>query len=461
MCGALVTTMGVDWRELEMDIEHDTTLQLIKKELMTGEKEHKGFHVADGVLMYKGRRVIPKTSRFVPILLNEYHDSAMGGHAGEFKTYARMAGDWLWVGMRRDVARHVQQCGTCQQQKGSQRSPAGLLQPLPIPSMVWQDITLDFVDRLPMSKGINSVLVVVDRLSKYAHFLSLKHPYTAVTVAEVFLREIVRLHGFPMSIVSDRDRIFLSTFWTELFRVQGTELKRSTAYHPQTDGQTEIVNKRLETYLRFFIGGKPKSWAMWLPWAEFSYNTSPHMSTKMSPFKVLYGCDPPHLARVGSGQTQVNSLDEWLQEREAILDDLRFHLTSSQHKMKLAADGRRRDDSFQLGEQVYLKLQPYRQSSLARRPYEKLAARFYGPFKIIQLIGNVAYKLDLPATSKIHPVFHISQLKRCIGSAPSSAALPLQLTPELELEVELEEVLAVRTIQVGNSNRDELLIKWK
>lgn len=115
MCGALITTMGVDWQELETEIGQETTLQLIKKELMMGEREHKGYHLTDGVLMYKGQKVIPKTSRFVPILLKEYHDSAMGGHAGEFKTYTRMAGDLFWVGMRRDVTRHVQQCGICQQ----------------------------------------------------------------------------------------------------------------------------------------------------------------------------------------------------------------------------------------------------------------------------------------------------------------------------------------------------------
>ncbi|WOH12351.1 hypothetical protein DCAR_0831853 [Daucus carota subsp. sativus] len=249
--------------------------------------------------MFKGRVVIPKKSAFIPGLLHEYHDSMMGGHAGKLKTYLRLAGDWFWESMRKDVGLYVQKCKTCQQQKALQQSPAGLLQPLPLPDLVWEEVSLDFIDGLPSPKGYNSILVVVDRLSNYAHFLGLRHPYSAVTVAGVFVKEIVRLHGFPSAIVSDRDRIFLSNFWSELFRLQGTVLKKSTAYHPQTDGQTENVNKGLETYLRCFIQGKPKNWAEWLPWAEFSYNTAPHLSTKFRPFQVVYGREPPSLYRLG------------------------------------------------------------------------------------------------------------------------------------------------------------------
>lgn len=287
--------------------------------------------------------------------------------------------------------------------------------------------------------------MVVDRLSKFAHFISLRHPFTALTVAQHFVNEIVRLHGFPSSIVSDRDRIFLSIFWKELFRLQGTDLKRSTSYHPQTDGQSENVNKGLETYLRCFVSDKPKQWARWLPWAEYSYNTSPHSSTGMTPFKVVYARDPPKLWRVGAGQTPVNSVEELLQERDHILDELKINLLKAQQVMKRNADGKRRNEQFQVGDHVFLKLQPYRQRSLARRPYEKLAARFYGPYEIIQKIGAVAYKLKLPHTCKVHPVFHVSQLKRAIGHQETAPSIPAQLTTELELLVEPEEVLEVRT----------------
>lgn len=153
----------------------------------------------------------------IPVLLHEYHNSATGGHGGDVKTYLRVAQQWFWDGMREKVAEFVRSCEVYRRNKVSQQRPADLIQPLPIPSRVWEDVSMDFVEGLPVSKGIDTILVVVDRLSKHAHFVGLRHPFTAVTVVEAFIKEVVRLHGFPSSIVSDIDRIFLSLFWKELF----------------------------------------------------------------------------------------------------------------------------------------------------------------------------------------------------------------------------------------------------
>lgn len=149
--------------------------------------------------------------------------------------------------------------------------------------------------------------------------MGLKHPFTAPTMAEVFIRKVVRLHGVPHSIVSDRDRIFMSSFWTTLFKAQGTVLKHSTAYHPQTDGQTEVVNRCLETYLRCFALGKPRVWSQYLHWAKFWYNTSFHTATKHTPFQIVYGCEPPQILSFKKGLTANSSVEKLLLDREEVL----------------------------------------------------------------------------------------------------------------------------------------------
>ncbi|GJY41829.1 ty3-gypsy retrotransposon protein [Tanacetum coccineum] len=309
------------------------------------------------------RLVIPRYSPWIPKLFHEFHNSVVGGHSGALKTQRRMAKEVYWVGMKKDIEKLVAECDICQRQKYSTMAPNGLLQPLNLPTRVWAEITMDFIDGLPKSEGYTVILVVVDRLSKYAHFVPLRHPYTAKTVAAAFLREVVRLHGIPESIVSDRDRVFLSHFWRELFKLQGTNLKRSSSYHPQTDGQSEVVNRSVETYLRCFASDTPKQWARWLSWAEYWYNTSYHTSMNMTPFKVLYGRDPPHLIYYGSVPSPVFEVDRYLEERDCILKELKEHLLRAQERMKKQADKHRTDVEFEVGDWVYIKLQPYRQHS--------------------------------------------------------------------------------------------------
>lgn len=212
---------------------------------------------------------------------------------------------------------------------------------------------------LPKSKGIDTILVVVDNLSKYTHLCPLVHPFTAKQVAELFAREIVRLHGFPRSIVSDRDTIFMSGFWKELFKLQGSKLHHSSAYHPQSDGQTEVVNRCLESYLRCFASDKPKSWSGWLLWAEYWFNTTYNASTKMTPFKIVYGRDPPTLIHFQEDISVVEDVNVQLRLHNQCLDLLNENLEKSQNRMKQYADSHRRELQFQQGDQVWLKLRPY------------------------------------------------------------------------------------------------------
>ncbi|KAA0051187.1 peroxidase 64 [Cucumis melo var. makuwa] len=181
--------------------------------------------------------------------------------------------------MKKDIKKYYEECLICQRNKTLALSPASLLSPLEIPDTIWTDISMDFIDGLPKSAGFEAIFVVVDRMSKYAHFKALKHPYTAKSVAELFVKEVVRLHGYPRSIVSDRDRVF------------------------------EVVNRGLEAYLRCFCGERPKEWTNWLHWAEYWYNTTYNSSIGITPFQAIYGRLPPPLLYYGDVATPNSTLD--------------------------------------------------------------------------------------------------------------------------------------------------------
>jgi hypothetical protein len=211
-----------------------------------------------------------------------------------------------------------------------------------------------------------------------------------------------------------------------LFKLIGTKLRISTAYHPQSDGQTEVVNKVMQQYLRCFVHEKPKQWGQILHWAEWHYNTSVYSSTGLTPFQVVYGRPSPTLASYIEGSTTLQALDATLSERNQILNLLKRKLTKAQDTMKSYANKKRIPHTFHVGDLVYVKLGPYRQNSVAGRRIHNLSKRFYGPFRIVQVIGEVAFKLELPPTRKIHPIFHASsQLKPCLDLTTQSLATPL------------------------------------
>ncbi|GKA94962.1 ty3-gypsy retrotransposon protein [Tanacetum coccineum] len=225
--------------------------------------------------------------------------------------------------------------------KSSTLSPAGLLQPLPILDSIWEDISIDFITGLPKSKGYEVILVVVDCLSKYCHFIPLKCSFTARSLAKVFLKEVIRLHGIPKSVLSDRDPLFLSTFWKEIFSLKGSKLKFSSAYHPETDGQTEVVNRSLETYLRCFVCEHQKL-SFRLPCGNLAH-TSFSWSPQHHPYNVVYGRAPPTILKYVTGEIHCEAVASDLQDRDEALKQLKYHLARAQERMKKSADKHRRE----------------------------------------------------------------------------------------------------------------------
>ncbi|KAL0549151.1 hypothetical protein IC582_013632 [Cucumis melo] len=255
----MTTTGIVDMETVAKEVEKVAELHKIVEQLQRNPPIEGKYKWENGRLLYKDRVVLSNSSSLIPSLLHTFHDSILGGHSGFLRTYKWMSGELHWMGMKADIKRYVEQCEICQT-KYEATKPAGVLQPIPIPDRVLEDWTMDFIEGLPKAGGVNVIMVVVDRLSKYAYFITLKHPFSAKQVAAEFIDKIVRRHGIPKSIISDRDKIFLSNFWKELFATMRTILKRSTTFHPQTNGQRERVNQCLETYLRFFCNEQPSQW---------------------------------------------------------------------------------------------------------------------------------------------------------------------------------------------------------
>jgi hypothetical protein len=324
------------------------------QQLQSNAPTSPGYSWLHDELRYKGHLYLSKQSKLKSTVLSELHTTPTTGHTGLTKTYDGVKHSFFWDGMKHDIRNFVVECDVCQCNKGQTVKSGGTLQPLPIPPAIWKDISMDFITGLPKSRNKSVIMVVVDRLSKYAHFCALQHPFTASMVAQISMDQVFKLHGMSHSIVYDRDPTFTSNFWQELFKLQGTQLHLSTTYHPQNDGQTEIVIKCLETYLRCFASEKKNQWAQWLPLAEWWYNTSYHTTTRMTPFEAVYGQKPPSVLSYLPGASKVQVVDQTLTVREAILRTLKENLVMAQNRMKKQADQGHFERQFAEGDQVFL-----------------------------------------------------------------------------------------------------------
>ncbi|GKB08768.1 putative reverse transcriptase domain-containing protein [Tanacetum coccineum] len=333
-------------------------------------------------------------------------------------------GDLRTPNMKVDITTYVSKCLTCAKVKAEHQRPSGLLVQPKIPEWKWDNITMDFVMKLPKSsQGYDTIWVIVDRLTKSAIFVPMRETDPMDKLARMYLKEVVTRHGIPVSIICDRDPRFASNFWKSLQYALGTNLDMSTAYHPQTDGQSERTIQTLEDMLRACAIDFGKGWVNHLPLVEFSYNNSYHASIKAAPFEALYGrkCRSPVCwTEVGEAQILGPKL---IQETTEKIVQIKQRMQAAHDRQKSYADLKRKPMEFQVRDKVMLKVSPWK-GVVHFGKRGKLNPRYVGPFKVLEKVGEVAYKLELPEElSRVHNTFHVSNLKKCYADEP--LAVPL------------------------------------
>ncbi|GJX75352.1 reverse transcriptase domain-containing protein [Tanacetum coccineum] len=372
----------------------------------------------DGSLHYMDRIWVPLVGGVRTKIMDEAHKTRYSVHPGADKMYYDLRDMYWWPGMKKEIAIYVSKCLTCAKVKAEHQRPSGLLQQPEIPEWKWEKIAMDFITKLPRSSsGHDAIWVIVDRLTKSAHFLAIREDYSMEKLARLYIDEIVARHGVPTSIISDRDGRFTSRFWQTMQKALGTRLDMSTAYHPQTDGQSERTIQTLEDMLRACVIDFGGSWNIHLPLAEFSYNNSYHSSIRCAPFEALYErkCRSSVLwAEIGNNRLIGPELVQETTDKVVVIRD---RLKADRGRQKSYADNRRKPLEFQVGDHVMLKVSPWK-GVVRFGKKGKLAPRFVGPFEILERIGPVAYRLRLPKElSSVHDMFHVSNLKKCLADA--------------------------------------------
>ncbi|GJW97824.1 reverse transcriptase domain-containing protein [Tanacetum coccineum] len=347
----------------------------------------------DGEIYFFDRIWIPSVGGVRKLIMDEAHTSRYSVHPGADKMYYDLRDLYWWPGMKRDIAEYVSRCLTCSKIKAEHQKPSGFLQQPEIPEWKWEKITMDFVTKLPKSSsGHDMIWVVVDRLTKLAHFIPIREDYKTEKLAKIYTNEIIARHGVPVSIISDRDGRFTSHLWQAFQEALGTRLDISTAYHPQTDGQSERTIQTLEDMLQACVMDFGSSWDTHLPLIEFSYNNSYHTSIKCAPFEALYGrkCRSP-VIWTEIGESQLTG-PEIVQETTEKIVQIKERLKTGMSRQKSYADKRRKPLEFQVGDRVLLKVSPWKGVEL----------------------------------SCVHDMFHVSNLKKCLA--------------ELDVQVPLDEI---------------------
>jgi len=335
--GAMIYEPDELLSDLRKAQELDPAVQAIVQKIQTDKST--SYTIKEGLLFLDERIYVPSEDSLKLRILRSRHDHPTAGHPGRNKTLLIVRRDFYWPGIKDYVERYVQGCHQCRRAKASRHKPYGLLQPLPVPQRPWSSISMDFIDQLPESQGFDAILVVIDRLTKMGVLVASTTRVTAEELAVLFVQHVFSKHGTPSDIVSDRGNKFTSAFWTTLSKALGIKQSMSTAYHPQTDGQTERVNQVVETYLRMYINYDQNDWSTYLPLAEFCYNNSPHSATGESPFFLNKGYHPTLDIKISGLTKKAHGVE--IEKIQALHEHAKAELRKAAELMKCYADRRR------------------------------------------------------------------------------------------------------------------------
>jgi len=433
---------GVDLLEKvrESKVKDDEVVKAVEEMKRAGVKmlRDEEWREVDGI-MYKEEKVyVPKDEELRAEIVRLHHDTPIEGHGGQWKIVELVTRNFWWPGITKEVKRYVEGCDACQRNKNHTEQLAGKLMPNSIPEKSWTHISADFITKLPLAQGYDSILVVVDRLTKMVHFISTTEKTSAEGLARLFRNNMWKLHRLPESIISDRGLQFAAGLMRELNEMLGIKSKLSTAFHPQTDRQTKRVNQELEQYLRMFIDHRQEQWPEWLGMAEFAYNNKAHLSTRTSPFKANYGQDP-RMEFEGRKKGKYEEAEKFIEKMKEIQEEAKAALGKAQADMRKYADKKRSNiEEYKVGNLVMLSTKDLKYQMVERRT-EKLTERFVGPYKIKKIISSNAIELELLSTVKIHPVVNVSRIHRYVGQVEGQKKeqpLPVIIEGEEEWEVE-------------------------
>lgn len=410
----------------------------------------------NGILRYNNKIYVPDNEDIKLAILRARHDALLAGHPGRERTLELVSRDYYWNGLSAFVKAYVASCEVCQRDRTNRHKPYGFLKSLSVPFQPNSDLSMDHVEELPDSEGFNSILVITDRFTKRVKFVPTTTTSTAKDLAKIFLKEVFTQFGLPDRIVSDRGSKFTSKFWQEFTAILGISSDLTTAYRPQSDGSTERVNQSLESYLRHYSSYHQDDWANLLPLAEFVHNNATHSATGVTPFMATFGYNPRFDINLDYHRAESTVARIRAQDLKQVWEQMRIQITLANERAAKYFDNKHQaPPDIIAGSKVYISSK----FIATKRPMKKLDHKRYGPYEVIEAISSHAYRIRLPASLKIHNVFHIDMLELHQDDpflSRAQAPGPIVESP-YDDEYEIDEIIDSRI----RRKRFEYLIKWK